>query len=276
MGLNWRHAEGRHSASRDAGAASPAPHRPPPTLGARTHRRLLATTAAATTVAAFAILAVGVGSGAQTTAKPSAGTLLLRTAVHDALAHSSVHQVETEKSPTASGTVVTDAGTKQGRQVITHSQGENAQVIVVGGTAYFAGNQAALIHYFGLPAALAQKVGSRWVSVPSSSRGYSVVAAGLTLTGLIGGFAIPGQLTETAPTMVDGQAVVGIKSQAPPTGSTAASVSAIVYVTRSRTPLPVRAVYTFSKGGSATLDLSGWNEHLAVKAPTNVIPAAKL
>lgn len=225
-------------------------------------------------MAALTIFAVGVGSGAQTS--NSAASQLLRTALHNALSRSSVHEVETEKAPKASGTVITDAGTKQGRQQITHSGGVKAQVVVVGGTAYFAGTQAALVHYFGLPAAVAQKVGNRWVSVPSSSRGFSVVAGGTSLSGVLGGFAIPGQLKETAPTQVDGQSAVGITGKGPVTGSTGSSVSAIVYVSRSHTPLPLRAVYTFSAGGSVTLELSGWGEHLAIKAPTNAIPVAQL
>jgi hypothetical protein len=238
--------------------------------------RLLAATAAATTVAALSILAVGVGSGAQASTKGSAASALLNTALRNALARKSVHEVETEKAPKVSDSVVTDAGTNQGRQQITHSGGEKGQVVVVGGTAYFSGNQAALTHYFGLPAAVASKVGARWVSVPASSSGYSAVAGGTSLSAVLGSFDVPGQLKETAPTQVDGQPAVGITGKGPVTGSTTASVSAIIYVTRASTPLPVRAVYTFSTGGSVTLDLSGWGEHLALKAPANVIPVAQL
>jgi len=237
---------------------------------------LLAATAATTTVAALSILAVGVGNGAPTSTKGSAASTLLGTALHDALARKSVHELETAKAPNVSDSVITDATTNQGRQQITHSGGEKGQVVVVGGKAYFSGNQAALTHYFGLPAALARKVGTRWVSVPSSSSGYSAVAGGASLNGVLGSFDIPGQLKETAPTQVDGQSAVGITGKGPVTGSTTASISATVYVTRSSTPLPLRAVYAFSSGGSVTLELSGWGEHLALKAPTNVIPVAQL
>ena len=202
---------------------------------------MLAATAAATTVAALAILAVGVGSGAQASTKASAASQLLRTALRDALARSSVHEVVTERAPKASGTVITDAGTNQGRQQITHSGGVKAQVVVVGGLAYFSGNQTALVHYFGLPAAVAQKVGNRWVSVPSSSTGFSAVAGGASLAAVLGGFAVPGQLKETAPIQVDGQSAVGVTGKGPVTGATGVSVSAIVYISRSHTPLPLRA-----------------------------------
>ena len=246
------------------------------TAGSHTRSRLLAATAAATTVAALSILAVGVGSGAQASTKGSAASQLLGTALRNAASRHSVHEVVTEKAAKASGLVVSDVGTNQGRQDITRSGGVKAHVVVVGGTAYFSGNQAALVHYFGLPAAVAHKVGTRWVSVLSSSSGYSFVAGGTSLSSVLGGFAVPGQLKETAPTQVDGQPAVGITSTGPATGSTTAPASAIVYVTRSSTPLPLRAVYTYSSGASVTLQLSGWGEHLALKAPTNVIPAAQL
>ena len=67
-----------------------------------------------------------------------------------------------------------------------------------------------------------------------------------------------------------------VRAPGPVTGATGVSVSAIVYISRSHTPLPLRAVYTYSAGGSATLELTGWGEHLALKAPTNVIAAAQL
>jgi hypothetical protein len=227
-------------------------------------------------VAALSILAVGVGSGAQASTKASAASTLLRSAVRNALARKSVHEIETEKAPKASGLITIDAGTTQGHEQITHSGGEQAQVLVVGGTAYFSGNQAALIHYFGLPAAVAKKIGTRWVSVPSSSSGFAAVAGGTTLASVLGSFDVPGTLRETAPTQIDGQAAVGVTGKGPVTGSSTPSVSAIVYVTRSSKPLPLRAVYSFSTGGSVTLDLSAWGEHLALKAPATSIPATQL
>jgi hypothetical protein len=181
-----------------------------------------------------------------------------------------------ERSPQVTGTLTADVGAKQGRQEITRSGGEHARVIVVGGSAYFSGNQAALIHYFGLPSAVARGVGTRWVAVPSSSSGYSVVAAGTTLSSVIASFDISGPLTETAPTEVDGRPAVGIEGKGAVAGLASGSASATVYVSRSPAPLPIRATYNIGKGGSATFALSGWNEHLAVKGPAYAIAVAEL
>jgi hypothetical protein len=172
--------------------------------------------------------------------------------------------------------VAADVGARDGRQDITHSGGEKAHVLLIGSTAYLSGNQAALIHYFGFPAAIARKVGTRWVSVPSSSGGYSVIAAGATLASAIKALTIPGHASETAPATIDGQSVVGIRGKGPISGSSTATVTATIYVSRTSRPLPLRAVYDYSAGGSATIELSDWNERLTLTAPTNVIPEAQL
>jgi hypothetical protein len=138
------------------------------------------------------------------------------------------------------------------------------------------GNRAALVHYFGFPAAVAREVGSRWVSIPSSGSGYSTVAAGATLSSAIALLAIPGHVTETNPTTVDGQAVVGIQGDVPIPGSPHTSVAATLYVSRTTSPLPVAATSTFSKGGSATITLSHWGETVALTAPPNAVPESQL
>ena len=217
------------------------------------------------------------GNDARAAQAPSAAALL-RAAVRDALAQSSVHEVEAESSPLISGTLTADVGPKQGRQTLTHSGGERGAVIVVGGSAYFSGNQAALINYFGLPSAVARGVGTRWVAVPASTAGYAVVADGATLPSVLGSFDVSGHLTLTAPTTVDGQSVVGIHGTSAAAGLAAstATVTVTIYVTRSHAPLPVRADYSFSTGGHATLTLSDWGEHLVVMGPAYAIPVAEL
>jgi len=225
-------------------------------------------------------VAFGLGGAGGAQAKTaSSAAQLLRTALADASARGSVRVVETAVASKLSVTIVADAATNGGRQDITHAGGERAHVLVVGATAYFSGNQAALTGYFGLPASVAHAVGNRWVSVPSSSSGYAQVAANVTLAGALKALTPPGALTETAPTRVDGQAVVGIRGTL---GSAEGKdASDILYVTSSGTPLPV-AVSASSKGGggvqafTSTITLSSWGEHVALRAPTNVISASKL
>jgi hypothetical protein len=212
--------------------------------------------------------------GAQATPTLSAAALM-KLALSDATSRSSVHEMESQKSAKFSATLSADLGTNDGRQDITRSGGEQAHVLLIGSAAYISGNQAALIHYYGLPVAVARKVGTRWVSVPSSSSGYPVIATGATLSSAIKALAIPGHVTETAPTSIDGQPAFVIHGKSSVTGSSA-TVSVTMYVSRGATPLPLSATFTYSSGGTVTVQLSDWNERLALRAPTNVIPLAQL
>jgi hypothetical protein len=224
-------------------------------------------------IAIVAICAAGVAAQARQT---QSAAQLMRAALADAAAQGSVHEVESETTPSTAGTLTDDVATHEGRQNITHSGGETAHVLVVGGVAYLSGNQAALVHYFGFPTSVAREVGSRWVSVPSSSSGYSTVSADATLPSAIAELAISGHTTETAPTTVDGQSVIGIRGSVPVSGSAHATVTATLYVSRATSPLPVGATYTDGKGSTETISLTHWGETVALKAPANVIPASQL
>jgi hypothetical protein len=224
-------------------------------------------------VAVIAMCAAG--AVARATAQQSAAQLR-STALADADERGSVREVESERTRSLVATFTEDLATHDGRQNITRSGGEQAHVLIVGDTAYVAGNRAALIHYFGFPAAVASKIGARWVSIPSSSSAYSTVAGDATLPSAMTALAIAGKLTETAPTTINGQAVIGVRTKASIPGTSPATLAATLYISRASEPLPVRASYTSSKGGSATITLSNWGEKIAFTAPTNAIPLSQL
>ncbi len=234
--------------------------------------RSLLAGATAIGVAIVVVLVIGASGGAPA---PSA-VQLMRTALSDANALGSVHVTESETTSSVNATLTNDVATHEGRQNITPSAGEHAEVLIVGGVAYISGNQPVLIHYVGLPAAVASEVGSGWVSIPASSSGYSTVATDATLSSALATLAIRGHLTETAPTTIDGQPVIGIHGEVPIPGSPQTTVAETLYVSRTNSPLPVSATYTYSKGGIATITLSDWGETVALKAPTNAIPESQL
>jgi len=124
-------------------------------------------------VVAVALWSAGVVV-AQAAQAPSAAKLM-HVALSNADARGSVHETESETTSKLKATFSDDVAVHEGRQNITRSVGEQAHVLIVAGVAYCSGNQAALINYFGFPAAIAREVGSRWVSVPSSSSGYSTL-----------------------------------------------------------------------------------------------------
>jgi hypothetical protein len=77
-------------------------------------------------------------------------------ALSDADARGSVRYVESEVTPTTKATLTNDIAVHEGRQNITYSGGVQGHVLLVDGVAYLSGNQAALINYFGFPAAAAR------------------------------------------------------------------------------------------------------------------------
>lgn len=236
--------------------------------------KLIARTVALAALGGASVASLAVAGGS-TAATVSPGARLVASALHDASVRGSMHEVGVAVEGKSTVTLTDDLSLAGGRQDIVHFGNEHAHVLIVGTTAYFSGNQAALTGYFGLSAQSARKVGTRWVSVPKSNRDYAQLAAGATLISALGQLSPPGKLTETAPTTIDGQSVVGIRGT--PANQAGATASSILYVTRSKDPLPVRlSVSVTSSSGNvrSTVDLSGWGEHVVLTAPTGAIPVA--
>jgi hypothetical protein len=220
-------------------------------------------------------LLLGPGAGGGQAAPQPTAAQLLHTALADAAARGSVHQTLSEVFGTRRATYSDDVSTSSGRQAITASGGIQAHVLVLAHVAYISGNEAGLVSYFGFPAAIAKRVGNRWVSVPSSTGAYATVSAAATLSSALADITPSGQLTTTAPTTIAGQAVVGIRGRPP--ASLRQTGTATIYVTRSSHPLPVYVTITLANAaGTVTSTLSNWGERVAITAPANAIPASRL
>jgi hypothetical protein len=159
-----------------------------------------------------------------------------------------------------------------GRQQITRSDGVRAQVRVTGGAAYFAGNQSALVNYFGFTKSQAATIGPRWISLVPSDPGYKNVAADATLQTSLPELKLAGGLREGHKSVVDGKAVIGIDGAATLDGLHG---TAVLYVTRDGHPLPVELVVRQTGHGQAdaavTITMSHWGERVDVTAPANSI-----
>jgi len=224
------------------------------------------------------LVGLGFARDAQATRAPSAAQLL-HTALVDAAARGSGHQAVSSGSGSKTSTFSDDVATNEGRQVITLSDGARARILVVGGVAYFSGNQTALVQLFGLPAAVARDVGKRWVSVPSSNSKYSAVAADTTLPATLAAITPSGALTATASTRLHGEAAVAIRGRAPAPQSQPGFET--MYVTDSSRPLPLLVTFNLQASGrlvagTETIALTDWGEHLALAPPTNTIPVSKI
>ncbi len=117
----------------------------------------------------------------------SAGASTARALYAQALAamrHSTgFHYVARSTGGGAAQTIVGDAGSSAGRQIITvdgNAGKEQFTLVLVAGTVYFQGNVAALADQLGVPAATAPGLSGRWVSVSDQDGPYSVVAPGIT------------------------------------------------------------------------------------------------
>jgi hypothetical protein len=194
----------------------------------------------------------------------------------DATARGSVHESESAQASNPTVTFSDDLGAYSGRQEITLASGTRAHVLIVGGSAYYSSSQAGLVHYFGLSATAAHEVRARWVSNPPSAPHYSAVASDATLPSAVSELKLTGSLTETRPTTVDGQSVIGIHGDVSVPGAGPGVAAVTVYVSRSPHPLPVAAVYTFPNRSHATLTFTDWGEHLALHPPANAIAESTL
>jgi len=217
----------------------------------------------------FLILDSAVGVANQ---KPSA-TQLLQTAFSNARARRSVHENQLEIIKGKQGTFSDDVSIRSGRQTIDTPIGVRAHVLVVGSTAYISGNHKALVSYFGFPQAVAQRIGARWVKIPSSDSGYATVAADATLPSALSEITPSGQLTELSPRMLNGTAVIGIRGNLP-SGFKGAGKDTI-YLTRSAHPLPVSATFAGS-GHLLTFTFRNWGEHVIANPPAISIPVSQL
>jgi hypothetical protein len=232
--------------------------------------------------AGLAVLATGlalvVGAGAAT---PPSGKTLLDEALVDALARGSVHELSVAAQGSRRSVFDDDVAIAEGRQsIVVHGQvpGQviRARVMVTKGSAYVSGNETAIQHYFGFPAAAAGTVGARWISVPRTDSWYPTVATDATLPSALADLGIPSNPTVTAPTTESGTQVVGLHAQV---RKGSVSVSATLYVTRGAHPLPVTELVHVKQGGATstgTITFSSWGEPVHLTAPAGTIPVASL
>lgn len=159
-----------------------------------------------------------------------------------------------------------------GSQQISRSDGVRAQVRVTGGSAYIAGNQLALVKYFGFTASQAALIGRRWISLVSSDPGYKGVAADATLETALPGLELGGHLSEGHRSVVDGKAVIAIDGTATPGGLHG---TATLYVTSGSHPLPVELTLRQTGRGQSdaavTITMSRWGERVNVPVPGNAM-----
>lgn len=172
-----------------------------------------------------------------------------------------------------------DSAANAGRQVFTIDGSDHADVIVVGKTGYIQGDETALANFFGFQPTVAERMADRWISFsPGDSGGginYGQVTAGVTLASDAQELELTGPLTLTAPTVIGGQAVIGVHGTVPTAAQDPSGTTATLYVATSGRPLPVSEQLDLD-GARAAVTFSQWGESLNLTAPPNPIPIGSI
>jgi len=201
---------------------------------------------------------------------------LLSSALHNAAARGSVHETEsggpTGRPPTLTGSSdITNTG---GTEVVHIARLGDADVILIGSQAYLRSTRAALGQLYKFPAPAAEQAAGRWISFArSTSSAFLNLVDGLTLPSALYDVTPQGALTETTPTKINGQAVIGIRGKAP---TSYGFPTLTLYVSRSNSPVPVAASYGGVKGTTAGDSFSRWGERVKLTPPAGAIPRTSL
>jgi hypothetical protein len=166
--------------------------------------------------------------------------------------------------------MVCDVGPHSGIQRITFTSGAQtgpATVIVNGRTAYLRGDAFTMRVYFGFTKTQARKYAGKWISIPSSSPGFSTVSADATYPSYVSHLFPRGTLS-----LVMSGNLLGVRGTRQQQGVT---IVATVFAPAHGKPLPVKATVT-SPGhpGHGTVTMSRWGESVRVSAPRGAVPIA--
>ncbi|MGH3003911.1 MAG: hypothetical protein ACRDM1_14830 [Gaiellaceae bacterium] len=222
-------------------------------------------------IGAAAVLAASCSAAGAAAGPAASPARLMSSALAAAHAQRSVHYVTTATIRGVRIGIVGDAGVDRGRQRITYRQTGGAgrvTVIVVANTAYIHGDAFTLVHYMGLPAALAAARAGKWILVPHTSSAFKTVAAAARLGSAVDELKMPLPLESAGTATVRGQRATGIRSRFSRFGY---DVTETLYVRAAGSPLPVEQV-----GHGANIAFSDvfgdWNEPVDVAAPAGAVP----
>ena len=187
----------------------------------------------------------------------------------------SVHVDMTSSSGSGSTVYRADVSSSDGRQVITITGGGKATVLDVAGVGYVSGNPAALVGFFGFPAAVSSRLTGRWISFRSGQPYYQQIVDAVTLGSAIGVVTLSGRLTSKGVHRVGGQPVIGVRGTAPSVPGVPAGTKAMLFVATTGRMLPV-SYQEVSGGLRLSAVFSRWGEKVRVAAPRDAIPISSV
>jgi hypothetical protein len=210
---------------------------------------------------------------------------VLATSKAAAASEASLHYVSTTKTSADSVTITGDVSKTEGTQTVVanvNGQTGHVTVVLVGGSAYFEGDEPGLAAFMGLPQTIAVKYANQWISLSPSDTGFSAVASGLTTSSALLQIPISKPLSLRGMSEKSGRRVLAIGGFASgtPEGSTKkVTIPARLYVEVKGRSLPV--LYTANRTvdnqkESASVSFSGWGDPISVTTPAGAVPIASL
>lgn len=198
-----------------------------------------------------------------TTATPAQAVVMTTAAVRQA---GSVHVVTSLRVKGRTAMYVNDVAAHSGREVISFD-GARVTALEVGKTAYVKANALALTNLFQGSSTVAQRLAGKWLSFPSSGKGYKQISETLTLTSFLQQVMPIHRVSTSGTSARDGYSVVALRGRLP------GGFSGTLYVSATGSALPVQEVSS-SGDGVTTATFTHWGEPVRVTAPSGAIPGA--
>jgi hypothetical protein len=201
---------------------------------------------------------------------------LVATVLKAASAQKAVHYAASISNGAVTVRQAADVGASVGIQRITYTKSGrtgHVTVLLVGGTAYLQGDAFALTNYNEFPPAIANKYANVWLRVPRTYGAYANIVQGASLGTTIAQLEITGTVVALAPTIVDGQRVVGVEGTAKTAGHPVTTMKLLARAIGS--PLPVEESMV-SGSAHASVAFSDWNEHVGVSSPPRSVSIASI
>jgi hypothetical protein len=223
------------------------------------------------------LLAVAVLAAAASVALAAQSPRQLRASIFTAArAQHSVHYV-TLIIESFRARIVGDVSADRGIQRITFGFGPmtgHLTVRVVGRTAYLRGDAFTLHMYLEFSPSQASRYQGRWISIPHASKGYSTIAAAVTLRSFLSELYPKGKRMVAVSGTVNGTKVVGVQVAGLKAGL---HVVSTLYAQAHGTPLPVQEhEIALGRGYESWETIGRWNEAVDVRAPAHAVPISKV
>jgi hypothetical protein len=203
---------------------------------------------------------------------------VLASALAAAKKSGSFHYALTATGSTSSQSIVGDASTSEGRQVI--SEGAlKIQAELIKKVVYIEGNSGGLENEMGFSSSEATTYAGKWIAISPTDSPYSSITETVTLPNALTELEPAGHLTLTSATTRSGLPAVGVRGGLPNTGSASVKGSVVIYVSTATPTVALAFSGKATSSGVTETDkgtFTHWGKRLDLTAPTSVVAYSSL